>query len=221
MKNKKFWLIIVLVIGMYVLVLRPIIADSDAQLNSTHSPTVVNGNETTSSNRSEVVHDASELNKSNSHTRASSSENSHRTHAPRSASSNRLVYITGAVESPGLYEIEEDATIGDVIQLSGGFLPYAAVERLNLAQMAEEGSHIHVGFNFNGNPEILLQKKKVNINTADEKGLTALAGIGPGTAKKILDYRAQHGAFKSIEELKQIKGIGEATFKKLAPHVTI
>lgn len=188
-KNKKFWLILAFLIGIYVLVLRPIIADSDAQLNS-------------SPQRSVVAAKGDE-------------------EANKGGDSNRLIYITGAVESPGLYEIQEGATLGVVIQLCGGFLPYAAVESLNLADTAEVGSHIHVGFNFKGNPEVLLQKQKVNLNTADEKGLIALSGVGPGTAKKILGYRKEHGGFKSIEELKNIKGIGEATYKKLAPQVTI
>ena len=125
------------------------------------------------------------------------------------------------MESPGLYEVQDGATWGDVIKLSGGFLPYAAVDTLNLAEPAEIGTHVHIGFNFSGNPEVLLQKKKVNINTADEKGLTALSGIGPGTAKKIMDYRNTNGPFTSIEDLKKVKGIGDATFKKLAPHITI
>lgn len=191
MKRKKAWLIIGLIFCMYVVVLRPIIADSDAQMNSSAATTATQRNTSTDEERN--IADES----------------------------NRLVYMTGAVESPGLYEVMEGATIGDVIQMSGGFLPYAGVESLNLAEPLVLGSHIHVNFKFNGNPEVLLQKKKVNINTADEKGLVTLSGVGPGTAKKILDYREQHGPFKSIEDLKQVKGIGEATFKKLAPHITI
>lgn len=195
-KNKKVWITVALIVIIYIVVMRPIIADSDAQLNpSGKSPKVV----------------ATEEGEENS------SENSKRT----ATATNRLIFITGAVEAPGLYEVQDGATWGDVIKLCGGFLPYAAVDTLNLAETAEIGVHVHVPFNFSGNPEVLLQKKKVNINTADENGLTALNGVGPGTAKKIIDYRNTNGSFSSIEDLKKVKGIGEATFKKLAPHITI
>lgn len=198
MKRKKLWLTVALILIIYILVLRPIIADSDAQLNpSGRSPKVVvgEGEDRNSSSSGDV--------------------------GKTGGATNRLIYVTGAVESPGLYEVQEGATWGDVITLSGGFLPYAATDTLNLAEPAEVGTHVHVKFNFSGNPEVLLQKQKVNINTADEKGLTSLSGIGPGTAKKIIDYRNANGAFTSIEDLKKVKGIGDATFKKLAPHITI
>ena len=55
----------------------------------------------------------------------------------------------------------------------------------------------------------------VNINTASPSELEALPGIGPAKAKAIVDYRQQHGAFKSVEELKNVKGIGEGIFSKL------
>ena len=57
----------------------------------------------------------------------------------------------------------------------------------------------------------------VNINTASSSELEALPGIGPAKAKAIVDYRQQHGAFKSVEELKNVKGIGEGIFSKLRP----
>ena len=198
MKRKKLWITVALILIIYIVVLRPIIADSDAQLNpSGSSPKVVvaGGKDSKSSGE-----DGAGIG---------------------SGTSNRLIYVTGAVEAPGLYEVHDGATWGDVIKLSGGFLPYAATDSLNLAEPAEVGTHVHVKFNFSGNPEVLLQKKKININTADEKGLTSLSGIGPGTAKKIIDYRNANGAFSSIEDLKKVKGIGDATFKKLAPHITI
>jgi len=62
---------------------------------------------------------------------------------------------------------------------------------------------------------------KVNINTADSSGLESLAGIGPVTAKNILDYRAQNGPFKSINELDNVKGIGQKTIDKFRDQITI
>jgi len=138
-----------------------------------------------------------------------------------SSGDNEYVYITGAVETPGLYKLQEGQTVGDMIQACGGLLPYASVDTINLAEKASSGSHIHVAFNFMGNPEELLRKQKININTANEQELVKLSGVGPGTAKKIIAYREQSGLFKSIEDIKKVKGIGEATFKKLAPHITV
>ena len=61
----------------------------------------------------------------------------------------------------------------------------------------------------------------VNINTASPSELEALPGIGPAKAKAITDYRQQHGAFKSVEELKNVKGIGEGIFSKLKAEATV
>jgi competence protein ComEA len=61
----------------------------------------------------------------------------------------------------------------------------------------------------------------VNLNTASKDELVALSGIGPVKAQAILDYRAAHGPFKSVEELKDIKGIGPKQFEKLKPEVTV
>jgi len=62
---------------------------------------------------------------------------------------------------------------------------------------------------------------KININTSSEKELLQIKGIGPVTAKKIIEYRNQNGQFNSVEELKNIKGIGDKTLEKIKGEVTI
>jgi len=62
---------------------------------------------------------------------------------------------------------------------------------------------------------------RVNLNTASAAELASLPGIGPAKAQAILDYRAQHGGFKSVEELKDVKGIGARRFEKLKPELTV
>lgn len=61
----------------------------------------------------------------------------------------------------------------------------------------------------------------LNLNTATKEELVALSGIGPARAQAILDYRSQHGAFKSVDELKDVKGIGARRFEKLRPELTV
>ena len=61
----------------------------------------------------------------------------------------------------------------------------------------------------------------LNLNTATKEELVALSGIGPARAQAILDYRSQHGAFKSVDELKDVKGIGARRFEKLKPELTV
>ncbi|MBI3248881.1 MAG: helix-hairpin-helix domain-containing protein [Deltaproteobacteria bacterium] len=62
---------------------------------------------------------------------------------------------------------------------------------------------------------------KVNINTADEAGLTSLKGIGKVKAQAILDYRQKNGSFKTVDDLAKVKGIGEKTVAKLKEHLTV
>lgn len=63
--------------------------------------------------------------------------------------------------------------------------------------------------------------KKININTATQDLLATLPGVGPALAKRIVDYRERNGEFKRIEELMNVKGIGEKSFEKIRPHITV
>ena len=134
---------------------------------------------------------------------------------------NIIVYVTGAIQSPGLYKVSSVSTVGDVIKGAGGVLPYGDVETINLAETVQEGQHVHVKFNFHGNPEVLLRNQKININTASVKELDSLPGIGPTMAKRIEEYRQSKGAFTSIEDIKHVKGIGDGLFKKIRDKITV
>ena len=132
-----------------------------------------------------------------------------------------LVYVTGAVEEPGVYELQSPATVKAAIEASKGLLPYADVNRLQLQDTLEESAHIHVDFNFHGSPEELLRKQNISINDGSEADLQKISGIGPKMAKKIVDYRQEHGPFKSLEELRHVKGIGPALYKKIVEKVRL
>ena len=132
-----------------------------------------------------------------------------------------LVYVTGAVEEPGLYELQSPATVKEAIEASKGLLPYADVNHLQLQDTLEKSTHIHVDFNFQGSPEELLRKQNISINDGTEADLQKISGIGPKMAKKIVDYRQEHGPFKSLEELRHVKGIGPALYKKIVEKVRL
>ena len=132
-----------------------------------------------------------------------------------------IVYVTGAIQSPGLYKLSSVSTVGDVIKGAGGALPYGDVESINLAETVTGGQHIHIKFNFHGNPESLLRNQKININTATVKELDSLPGIGPTMAKRIEEYRQSKGVFTSIEDIKHVKGIGDGLFKKIRDKITV
>ena len=132
-----------------------------------------------------------------------------------------LVYVTGAVEEPGVYELQSPATVKAAIEASKGLLPYADINHLQLQDTLEESTHIHVDFNFHGSPEELLRKQNISINDGSEAELQKVSGIGPKMAKKIVDYRQEHGPFKSLEEIRQVKGIGPALYKKIVEKVRL
>lgn len=151
------------------------------------------------------------------------------------------VYVTGAVNKPGLVKVPEGARAAEAVNACGGLLPTADSEKINLAQALKDGQQLKVPekvrSNVKSDPSKIDKSKsdkskvdmskagngeeKVNINTADEKELDTLPGIGPAMAQRIIEYRETEGAFQSIEEIKKIRGIGEAKFAKLKDKICI
>lgn len=140
------------------------------------------------------------------------------------------VYIVGAVRYPGVIEVEDGSRLIDVIDLAGGATEEADLERVNLAlRVQDEGMYKipKIGEELlDQGPAVLgampkQEQQKININTADEATLDTLPGIGPSKAKRIIEYREQNGPFKSIEELKNVSGIGEKTFEQLKDLITV
>ena len=143
------------------------------------------------------------------------------------------VYVTGAVNRPGVVTLKEGARIADAVNSCGGVLPTGDAERINMAQVLKDGQKVQVPEKAQGAKAAAADKSKaakagspvegalVNINTADLQALDALPGIGPSTAQKIIDYRETEGAFQDIADLKKIKGIGESKFAKLKDKICI
>lgn len=145
------------------------------------------------------------------------------------------VYVSGAVARPGLYELPAGIRAQEAVEAAGGFTEAANQEKVNLAKKLKDGSQVNVpalkgskkaitGTNASaGTASIGSQQKQVglvNINTASITELDSLPGVGEVTAQRIIEYRQQH-PFTRIEDIMQVKGIGEAKFNKMKDRLTV
>ena len=145
------------------------------------------------------------------------------------------IYITGEVNNPGIYHVEENSYVYEVIEMAGGFTEEAAKSYLNLAAKVNRESHIFVpnindseievltkfsGITNLGSTNESLDNKLVNINNASVEELKTLPGIGQAMAERIITYRKESGSFKSKDELMTINGIKESKFNKIKDLIT-
>lgn len=147
--------------------------------------------------------------------------------AQKEPSEKIVVYVSGAVNKPGVVSLSTDSRVIDAIHYCGGAMPTADLTKLNMAQPLKDGMQVLVPEKIvaNGdknNVEKNIQGEgKININAADAKILDTLPGIGPSLANKIIEYREKQGGFHSVEELKKVSGITEAKFAKLKDRITL
>ncbi|WP_054550073.1 helix-hairpin-helix domain-containing protein [Lysinibacillus capsici] len=142
-----------------------------------------------------------------------------------------FVEIKGAVMYPGVYELEQDQRIKDVVQLAGGYTENADTQFINHAQKVQDEMVIYIpikGEQLEEGASSLLtlptetnKEQKININKADVATLATLPGIGPSKAQSILTYREENGQFQTIDDLKNVSGIGDKTFEKLKDAITV
>ena len=140
-----------------------------------------------------------------------------------------------------IIELPEESRISDAIKKAGGVTQDADLDQVNLAFVLSDGQKIYIPSKNekeanegkvyitteSGNNVIIKdkveggKKQKVNINEAKQEDFEQLPGIGPSIAKKIVEYREQNGKFTSIDELQEVKGIGEAKFENIKEYVTV
>lgn len=147
-----------------------------------------------------------------------------------------VVHIMGAVKNEGIVELNEGARVSDAINSAGGLAEDADMSKINLAYVLEDGVKIRIP-SINDEPteeyittdgvEIVESSSQttqnggnsksglININTANETELDSLPGIGPSIAAKIINYREENGDFASIEDIKNVNGIGDSKFEEL------
>ena len=128
--------------------------------------------------------------------------------AIESDSSLYSVSITGAVNNPGTYTVSKGDKLSYLISLAGGLSEGADEKAYNLNVLLENGVTYYISYESSG-------EEKVSINTATIASLDTLPGIGTVLARRIISYRNTNGNFKTIEELKDVSGIGDALFEQI------
>ncbi|WP_337019472.1 helix-hairpin-helix domain-containing protein [Oceanobacillus massiliensis] len=139
-------------------------------------------------------------------------------------SETAIIDVKGAVSSPGVYEMDLDARVNDVIQAAGGFTADADQSQVNLAQKVQDEMIIIVpdmGELTDSNAASASQNGKLRINYAVQEEVETLPGIGPSKAEAIIRHREEFGYFQTIEDLLQVSGIGEKTLENLEDKIQV
>lgn len=145
-----------------------------------------------------------------------------------------FVHIDGWIQNPGVYEIKENDRVNTIIEKAGGLKEGASIKSINLAARLSDGDKIYipnreeekqietteVKGNNTGTVKIT-KNSKINMNKASITELKQITGIGESTANKIIDYRDNVGKFKKIEDIKEVKGIGDSKYESIKDKITI
>lgn len=133
------------------------------------------------------------------------------------APSTFMVHVAGAVQDPGLYELEAGARVSDAIEIAGGFADTALQSSVNLARMVSDGEQIVVL----DQAQLGEESNYISLNSSSAATLDKLPGIGPATAQKIVDYRTKIGSFASIEQITEVPGIGSKLLEQIRDQLTL
>ena len=140
------------------------------------------------------------------------------------------VDVKGAVKSPGIYDLPVGSRINDAVQKAGGLTEQADSKSLNLAQKVSDEALVYVPSKgeeaasqqaASGTTPSSSKEKKINLNKASLEELKQVKGLGGKRAQDIIDHREANGKFKSVDELKKVSGIGAKTIEKLKDYVTV
>ena len=140
------------------------------------------------------------------------------------------VDVKGAVKSPGIYDLPVGSRVHDAVQKAGGLTDEADSKSLNLAQKVSDEALVYVPTKgeeavsqqtASGTTASTSKDKKVNLNKASLEELKQVKGLGGKRAQDIIDHREANGKFKSVDELKKVSGIGAKTIEKLKDYVTV
>ncbi len=199
----------------------------------------VYGRETPENNKNAIIpyEDETIQNKENNVSEDKSEENS---------TEKIIIYIAGAIKKEGVYELEEGSRISDAIEQAEGLKEEADITNINLAYKLEDGMKIRIPTQTENNEKDINKiseeyitknsgleteniiedtskekEEKIDINKATQEELETLSGIGPSTANKIVQYRKDNGNFKSIEDIKNVNGIGESKYNEIKEKIIV
>lgn len=142
------------------------------------------------------------------------------------------VDIGGCVTNPGVYMVKNGTRLFEVIEKAGGLTTDADINSINRAEEVYDGQKILIMPKSNsedisfgsseGNQQMMQNSEgKININYADSQTLQQIPGVGPATAQKIIEYRETVSKFKSIEDIKNVSGIGDKTYESLKEYIIV
>jgi competence protein ComEA len=143
---------------------------------------------------------------------------------PEPGTTEAQVHAAGAVRKPGVYALPLGSRVSDLLAAAGGATPDADLDQVNLAARVGDGERIYLprkgesapGISGAGPPSTPL-----DLNTATAEQLDALPGVGPSTAAAIVEHRTEHGRFRSVEELLEVRGIGPAKLASIRSKVKV
>ena len=171
-------------------------------------------------------------------------ENQSKTEAESPSNQNQIyIHIIGEVNNQGVIVLEKGQRIVDAIEKAGGITKKGDLSKVNLAYVLSDGQKVRIpSVDDKENVEYVTQNSgnntlieggsqganninlgggKVNINTATQTELETLTGIGPSLAARIIEYRGQNGKFKKVEELRNVKGIGQSKYDGIKEEVVV
>lgn len=143
------------------------------------------------------------------------------------AVSEIVVDVEGKVRHPGLRTLASGARVADAIAAAGGVLPGVPKGSMNLAARVSDGQLIIVGqisgasASGGGTADSNSSAGRISLNSASESDFETLPGVGPVLAKRIIDWRTEHGTFGSLEDLQNVPGIGPKVFSNLSSYLTL
>ena len=230
--NKKQKVIIIIIIGIILIIAIYFYYNSDIKLingnTSRDLATFVEENNNTQEKQTQDLNSDPEEKNSNNNKEDIKSEE------------EIVIHITGAIKNEGVYRLKKESRISNAVEAAGGLTENADTSKINLAYVLEDGMKIVIpsindsetceeliSTGIGGDSDIIdnnmenKKSEKININTADAETLDKLPGIGEATANKIIDYRNDNGKFKSIEEIKNVKGIGESKYEEIKDWICV
>lgn len=148
---------------------------------------------------------------------------------PASSEQQRLVVsVVGEVARPGLVTVRAGTRVADALREAGGPLPGTDVTSLNLARKVSDGEQLYVGIpppssvaEAGGRQAGGVADAKVDLNSATEEQLDELPGVGEVTAERIVQWREENGGFDSVDQLREVDGIGDTRFSRLREQVRV